>query len=111
MNWEVVGDCWLWTGTIGERGYGKLTTGGRRWMAHRWVYEQQRGPIPVGMVLDHLCRNRRCVNPAHLEPVTQSENERRKPLPGRAPRVCARGHPLVGANRVAGGGCRTCNAR
>lgn len=68
-------DCWLWLGsTNGSNGYGRL---GRRptWhLAHRYAYEQAVGPIPEGLVLDHLCSVRLCCNPAHLEPVTQAEN-------------------------------------
>lgn len=62
--------CWNWQGAITPAGYGKLGEA----MAHRLVYERERGQIAAGLVLDHRCRNRRCVNPDHLEPVTQSEN-------------------------------------
>lgn len=69
-------DCWLWRGALNNRGYGRLTRGGHVY-AHRYVYELERGPIPTGMQLDHLCRTPACVNPAHLEPVTGTENVRR----------------------------------
>lgn len=112
-RWELgPGGCWLWAGPVNGSGYGTVTVGDRRLMAHRAMWEAERGDIPAGCALDHKCRSRRCINPAHLEPVTQSENERRKPLPSRVARgdVCPAGHPLVGANKVAGGECRTCNS-
>jgi hypothetical protein len=68
--------CWLFA-LGGPRGYGYLSVGGRggrRVLAHRFSYELHVGPVPEGLVLDHLCRVRRCVNPRHLEPVTQREN-------------------------------------
>jgi hypothetical protein len=68
--------CWVWGGptTSGYSavGVGRTTVGG-----HRLAYTELVGPIPAGHEIDHLCRNRRCVNPAHLEPVTKSENKRR----------------------------------
>src|SRR6266496_2265386 len=70
--------CWLWTGKTGRDGYGRIGLGGRgalvRVRAHRFAYELLIGPIPDGLQIDHLCRVRHCVNPAHLEPVTQREN-------------------------------------
>lgn len=68
--------CWLWVGPrIG--GYGAVQVDGKTKRAHRLVYEAERGPIPQGLVLDHLCRTPACVNPDHLEPVTFAENIRR----------------------------------
>src|SRR6185369_17164459 len=70
--------CWLWTGPIKPSGYPNVFEyRGARQPAHRHFYERFVGPIPVGLDLDHLCRTRRCVNPAHLEPVTRLENMRR----------------------------------
>ena len=70
-------DCWLWQGELNRNGYGRVWVQGKRLMAHRVIYEAIIGPIPEGMVLDHLCRNRACCNPQHLEPVTVRENTHR----------------------------------
>lgn len=72
--------CWTWTGKKGSKGYGLVhvdSASGRQQQAHRAAYELVVGPIPDGLELDHLCRVRVCVNPAHLEPVTRAENMRR----------------------------------
>jgi hypothetical protein len=77
---DPVTGCWVWQLAVNGRGYGQARVEGRRdrqFPAHRVMYERHRGPIPAGLVIDHLCRNRRCVNPAHLEPVTGIENIRR----------------------------------
>lgn len=74
------GGCWLWTAAVDPTtGYGKFHIGPdqRTCGAHRFAYELLVGPIPDGLVLDHLCRVRHCVNPQHLEPVTVGENLRR----------------------------------
>jgi len=68
-------DCWEWRGTINKNtGYGKKTYLGKDVLAHRWVYEMLLGPIPDGLVVNHKCSNRRCVNPHHLEVVSQADN-------------------------------------
>lgn len=90
--------CWIWQGFTSESGYGQV---GRNQRAHRVMYEALRGPIPAGLELDHLCRVPPCVNPAHLEPVTRAENNRRS---GSASALnadkthCRNGHPLAGDN-------------
>lgn len=71
-------ECWLYRGTILNTGYGQISFGRRhRESAHRFAYADLVGPIPEGLTIDHLCFVRACVNPAHLEPVTQFENTRR----------------------------------
>lgn len=99
--------CWLWTGSTvtgyGNFGYGENKTG----PAHRWAYEYFVGPIPPGLWLDHLCRVRNCVRPDHLEPVTPSENQRRRHAARPDPTHCKRRHPLpVGHPR--GKACPAC---
>lgn len=76
---QVTPGCWLWIGRVDRNGYGDVTqpVGDgvmKRTGAHRWSYEHHVGPIPPGFVIDHLCRNPRCVNPAHLEAVTNRTN-------------------------------------
>jgi hypothetical protein len=92
--------CWLWQGCKMRNGYGQIGVGGRHMAAHRYTYEQKRGPIPAGLDLDHLCRQRACVNPDHLEPVTRRENLLRGVRKTLLPRKthCVWGHELAGGN-------------
>lgn len=102
-------DCWLWQGATNGRGYGQMTVNRKRTYAHRVSYELFVGPIPALRQIDHLCGNPRCVNPAHLEPVTQSENVSRTDRC--AVTRCPQGHPYEGDNLAEHGGrriCRTC---
>lgn len=122
--------CWIWKRAIQTNGYGSINSGvrGRSMLAHRAAYIEWIGPIPDGMQLDHTChtadttclggrecKHRRCVNPGHLELVTQAENHERGLSPaavnGRRT-VCVNGHPLTPENtRVRRDGrrnCRTC---
>lgn len=67
-------NCWLWLGGLDKDGYGHFKVNKKTIQAHRFSYEHHKGPIPDGLVIDHLCRNPSCVNPEHLEAVTHKEN-------------------------------------
>lgn len=69
--------CFIWNGKLNNKGYGKVVLDREMKYAHRAMYEQEVGPIPDGLEIDHRCRNRACVNPAHLEPVLHPVNQRR----------------------------------
>lgn len=88
--------CWIWTGATSV-GYGRIRVDGRLDMAHRVSYQLFVGQIPEGLDLDHLCMNRRCCNPSHLEPVTRAENMRR----AAAAKVAQLDLPGVGAQDAA----------
>jgi hypothetical protein len=103
-------DCWQWIGSLMPNGYGRFKGEAKLpVLAHRWSYEYHVGPIPDGLVIDHLCRNRGCVNPWHMEPVTQKENLRRGIHYNAVKTHCPKGHAF---DAVWGGKrkCRTCQA-
>lgn len=100
--------CWVWQAAVKGHGYGSFHLNGALRSAHRLVWENLVGPIPDGLTIDHLCRNKLCVNPAHLEPVTAAENLRRR---YREQTHCLRGHLLAGANlSIKTNGTRRCKA-
>lgn len=93
--------CWRWLGKLNTGGYGRFGVCGVIMQAHRFSYELHKGPIPPGLQIDHLCRNRYCVNPEHLEAVSQRENLLRgKTVPAEhaAKTHCPSGHPYDVAN-------------
>jgi hypothetical protein len=114
--------CWNWKGSLATRGYGRFFVGRSEVLprgevyAYRWAYERWVGLVPEGLELDHLCRNRACVNPAHLEPVTKRTNILRGTsfsAKNAAKTHCAQGHEYTAENtypRKSGGrDCRECN--
>lgn len=103
----VQGDeCWLLPYQAHKSGY--VRVGRTCTAAHRIVYEYFRGAIPAGLILDHLCRNRACCNPDHLEPVTQKENLNRGIHRNSVKTHCPKGHPYEGANLFYDAGKRKC---
>jgi len=112
------GECWLWLGSRYLSGYGMLSIKSRATPAHRVSYQEFVGRIPEGFQIDHLCRVRHCVNPNHLEPVTQQENLRRAPYTAsdlqRSKTHCPQGHFYAGENLyvtpTGGRACRACRS-
>jgi hypothetical protein len=109
------GRCWIWTGRTDDYGYGHIKVAGRTLKTHRVAWTLERGEIPADLVLDHhhhsTCGNPRCVNPDHLEPVTNRENIRRGKSPTAVNAMkthCKRGHPLSGDNVTIQHGRRNC---
>lgn len=134
---EKTDDCWNWTGRRGGSAgsYGSMSINYRSTYVHRFAYELLVGPIPEGLTIDHLCRNRLCVNPDHLEPVTLQENLRRAEIHHPCPEcawemparvlalhlpvcrdevtACTKGHEYTEANTRTWRGhriCRRCHA-
>ena len=108
--------CWEWRGWHNKKGYAQVSIKGKKLAAHRVVYELLVGPIPDGLFIDHLCRNRGCVRPDHLEPVTTRENLMRGTT--HAARLaarthCGQGHPFDEDNTLfrkdGSRRCRQCN--
>lgn len=103
--------CWLWVGAHDRRnGYGSIWVNGRMSYAHRVMYELHVGPIPVSLVIDHICNVKCCVNPSHLRTLSNAENVSRAVVPALA---CKRGHLLIGENlkpcsKRSGYRCRIC---
>jgi len=87
--------CWIWWGASLSNGYGKVTVNYKTLLVHRFVYESLIGPIPEGLQLDHVCENKLCVNPAHLEPVTCKINMERRSA---SKTHCINGHPYIEEN-------------
>lgn len=87
---DTSGDCWEWTASLGPTGYGQFNAGGNKIVkSHRYAYELEHGPIPDGLVIDHMCHNIICVNPRHLRLATRKENQE-----NRFPAHCMRGVSL-----------------
>lgn len=100
-------DCWIWTGCLTHDGYGRFWFANKTVLAHRFAYEHLVGPIPNDLTCDHLCRNRACVNPAHIELVTVKENTRRGS--GNYGKThCIRGHEFTPENTYTNRNKRQC---
>lgn len=101
--------CWPWIGTFDSHGYGSFRWSNKpikQTMAHRVAFILKRGEVPSGLVLDHLCRNTKCCNPAHLEPVTQAENIHRGSAATKT--HCVNGHEYTPENTRMRRGKREC---
>lgn len=112
INISAETGCWVWSKCT-RRGYGALRSFRKFWSAHRASYEVFVGPIPHGLELDHLCRNRRCVNPQHLEPVSRAVNNARGSSPSALAMHkthCVYGHEFSDSNTRHRGGRRHCRA-
>lgn len=107
--------CRYWSAYKNAGGYGVFGVGQRSVLAHRFAWEVERGPIPDGMTIDHLCRHRDCVNPRHMEVVTPRENKRRQRPPHHIPGLCRSGRHLMTADNMNPSGrekriCKACHA-
>lgn len=111
LHTDGSGNCWIWQSTVEKSGYGRIKVNTKNVLAHRFAYELFIGDIPDGLVLDHLCRNRKCVNPAHLEPITQKQNCIRgnTGLHNAIRTECVKGHIFSGVNINGKRICHTCN--
>ena len=107
--YEDCNGCWQWTGTIDDLGYGRVRRGKRQYRAHRLSYEGFIADIPDGLVIDHLCRNRSCINPWHMDPVPQGVNASRGNKARSRDRThCKQGHELTPENTRDTGKRRIC---
>lgn len=111
---KIINDCWIWQAYISKNGYAKFGYDGVVCYAHRFIYEYFHGQICPDLELDHLCRNRACVNPVHLEQVSHTENMKRG-LGGINNKIkthCPKGHPYTPENIYRNKGkwriCRSC---
>ena len=108
----VDSSCWQWKACILDTGYGQVRADGKSRLAHRVIYEALIGPIPSGLTIDHLCRNRSCVNPEHMEIVTQRTNTLRGVGASARNAIkshCIHGHPFEAENlRIRPDGSREC---
>lgn len=114
-NTDRSGECWIWTASTFVSGYGQVKLDGKNRRVHRVAYELAYGPIPDGLVIDHLCRVKRCCRPDHLEAVTQQENLLRGDTVNAvnaAKTHCVNGHALSGPNVYVNptSGHRSCRA-
>lgn len=116
---EKTSECWIWRGSLTRQGYGQFGYApGKTGRAHKLAWEWQNGSVPEGLVLDHLCRNRACVRPEHLEPVTPRTNALRGIGPtaiNSRKRFCNQGHEFTAENTMRGSKgeriCRVCSYR
>lgn len=100
--------CWNWTSADNGTGYGQISINDKTFLAHRISYQLFRGKIPEDLHIDHLCRNRGCVNPDHLEAVTHKENMIRGRSNNRLKTHCPQGHEYTEDNTYVSGNKRTC---
>jgi hypothetical protein len=107
IDYSVDNACWEWGGATNNK-YGVFRCRGKTYLAHRWIYLQYMGFIPHGCEVDHICTNRTCVNPRHLEAVTHLENMRRSAVNRPRKMYCKRGHIRIPENLTAKNSCKRC---
>lgn len=107
-----VSGCWDWIAVRHRLGYGQFKDEGKMWQAHRWAYRHYVGSLEEGKEIDHICRNRRCVNPAHLRQISHRDNVLASPTClasiNKARVECARGHSFSKENTSYRGNKRVC---